>query len=48
MIGMGVPLIFIIIAAAYFVSAFLPESVSSVVPLVTAALMAAEGLYRLH
>ncbi len=47
-IGIGVPLIFIIIAALYFVKTFLPEAVSSTAPLVTAALMVAEGLYRLH
>jgi len=47
-VGIGVPLIFMIIAASYFVKTFLPEAISSTVPLITAALMVAEGLYRLH
>ena len=47
-VGIGVPLIFIIIAASYFIRTILPEAVSSTIPLVTAALMVAEGLYRLH
>jgi len=47
-IGIGVPLIFIIIAGSYFIKENLPEAIVSTIPLITAALMIAEGLYRLH
>ncbi len=47
-VSIGVPLVFIAIAASYFIKIYLPESIASTIPLITAALMVAEGLYRLH
>ena len=47
-VGIGVPLIFIIITGSYFIKGYLPEAIASTIPLITAALMVAEGLYRLH
>ena len=48
LISIGVPLLFIIIAASYFIKAYTPEVIASNTPLIIAALMCAEGLYRLH
>jgi len=47
-ISMGVPSLFILIAASYFARAFLPDFIASSIPLVIAILMVVEGLYRLH
>ncbi|MEA2036178.1 MAG: hypothetical protein U9O94_01615 [Nanoarchaeota archaeon] len=48
LIGVGVPLLFVLIAGSYFIREFVPESISSSLTLVIAVLMCAEGLYRLH
>jgi len=47
-VSIGVPLIFIIVAASYFIRIYLLEAVASTIPLISAAFMCAEGLYRLH
>ena len=47
-VSIGVPLIFIAVAASYFVRSYIPEAIVPVIPLITAAFMCAEGLYRLH
>lgn len=47
-VGIGVPLLFILVAASYFVRSYLPDAIVSTTPLITAAFMIAEGLYRLH
>ena len=47
-VGLGVPLVFMIIAGAYFIRQNLPKAIALTIPLITSALMLAEGLYRLH
>jgi hypothetical protein len=47
-ISLGVPIIFILIVSTYFISSFLPDSISVNIKLIVAVLMLAEGLYRLH
>ena len=47
-ISIGVPSLFIIVAASYFVRAFLPGAIASNITLIIPVLMIAEGLYRLH
>lgn len=47
-ISIGVPLLFIIIAGSYFIISYLPEPIASNILIITAAIICAEGLYRLH
>ena len=47
-IGIGVPSLFIIIAASYFLRAYIPGAIASNITLIIPVLMIAEGLYRLH
>ncbi|MBU0628811.1 MAG: hypothetical protein KKC75_06480 [Nanoarchaeota archaeon] len=47
-VGVGVPLLFMIISASYFIQSYLPEAIIQALPLIIAAFMLAEGLYRLH
>ena len=48
LVSLSIPLIFIIIAGSYFIKDMLPEVISANLILIIAALMCAEGLYRLH
>jgi len=47
-VGIGVPLLFTVIAGSYFIKEYIPEPIASNILLITAVLMCAEGLYRLH
>lgn len=47
-IGVGVPLLFAIVAGSYFLSSYLPAAVASNILLIISVLMVAEGLYRMH
>ena len=47
-ISAGVPLLFTILAASYFIRSYLPGLLAANIQLIIAVLMVAEGLYRLH
>lgn len=47
-IGLGVPVLFSILAGSYFIKDFMPQPISQVLLLMIAVLMIAEGLYRMH
>lgn len=47
-IGIGVPLLFIIVAGSNFIINYMPEMIALNLKLIIAVIMCAEGLYRLH